>query len=279
MAWPNKDNGSGDKPGNVYEFKPKLKQRRPQGEWPISPSFLGLSCAFVLMAGIMLFTPQFARGAVFPMVVAGWLISLCLHEFGHAFTAYKYGDVTVKDQGYLTLDPLKYGDPMNSVLFPILIVALGGIGLPGGSVFVKTQLFREPWQRAVMSAAGPFMNLVCLVVLMTILNVFSGTMAASPVLRASLAFLALLQITSIVFNLLPVPGFDGWGVIEPWLPRGAREFGYQVAPYASLVVLMLVFFAPPFRDLIWGIVDMIARPLGLNYSWSSQGYRMFQFWR
>jgi Zn-dependent protease len=282
MGWqPNKPNGtgsngsgngSGERPDNVYKFQPR---KRPKGEWPISASFMGLCTAFIIMGGIMMFMPQYARGAVFPFVVAGWVISLCLHEFGHAFTAYKYGDVTVKDQGYLTLDPLKYADPLTSILFPILIVAMGGIGLPGGSVYVKTQLFRESWQRAAMSAAGPFMNLVFLMIVMAFLHL----VGAPPVLFAALSFIALLQITSFVFNLLPIPGFDGWGVIEPWLPQNVREFGYQFAPIAMILVLLAAFAVPGFFSFVWSLARMIGEPVGLDFRAAGAGLRLFQFWK
>ncbi len=282
MGWlPNKPNGSGsngagggsgDRPDNIYKFEPR---RRPQGEWPVSSSFLGLVAAFLIMGGIMMLMPQYARGAVFPFVVAGWVISLCLHEFGHAYTAYRYGDLSVKDQGYLTLDPLKYADPMTSILFPILIVAMGGIGLPGGSVYVKSHLFRESWQRAAMSAAGPAMNLVFLLIVMAFLHLVD----APPVLFAALSFIALLQITSFVFNLLPVPGFDGWGVIEPWLPQNIREFGYKFAPIAMILVLLLALAAPGFFSFVWQIARMIGEPVGLDFRQAGVGLRLFQFWR
>jgi Zn-dependent protease len=265
-------NGSGNRPDNIYKFEPR---RRQKGEWPISASFLGLCAAFLIMGGIMMFMPQFARGAVFPFVVAGWVISLCMHEFGHAYTAYKYGDVTVKDQGYLTLDPLKYADPMMSILFPILILAMGGIGLPGGSVYVKTQLFREGWQRAAMSAAGPFMNLVFLFMVMTFLYLVS----VPPVLFAALSFIAFLQITSFLFNLLPIPGLDGWGIIEPWLPQNIREFGLQVAPIALILVLLVSFAVPGFFSFVTRAAFAIGDPIGLSPRAVFQGLGMTQFWR
>ena len=71
-------------------------------------------------------------------MVFGWLVSLCLHEFGHAYTAWKYGDRDVEVRGYLTLNPLKYTNPLLSLGLPVLFIALGGIGLPGGAVYVRT---------------------------------------------------------------------------------------------------------------------------------------------
>ena len=55
-----------------------------------------------------------------------------------------------------------------------------------------------------------------------------GALAASPTLYAALAFLAFLQLTALVLTLLPIPGLDGWGIVEPCLPRAWREFGTRM---------------------------------------------------
>ena len=84
------------------------------------------------------------------------MISLCLHEFGHAIVAYHCGDRTVRDKGYLTLDPLRYTDLQYSILFPLLIMALGGIGLPGGAVYINTHYLRrrDLWSAGVGGRAA-----------------------------------------------------------------------------------------------------------------------------
>jgi Zn-dependent protease len=274
---PNGGGSGGDGPNNVYQLPPRRPQ--PAKEWPVSPSFLGLSAAFVLVGAIMLFMPQYARGAVFPFVVAGWLISLCLHEFGHAIVAFRFGDWTVKDKGYLTLDPAKYTDPFNSILFPLLILALGGIGLPGGAVFIQPNLLRERWHSSLVSAAGPIGNLMVLAVLVAFIHGFSGVLKTSPVLHFSLVFLAFLQLTSIMFNLLPVPGFDGWGIIEPWLPYSVREQAQQIGPLIGFGVLFLFLFVPAVGQAFFGIVYFFMAPLGLSPRDMSIGASLFAFWK
>jgi Zn-dependent protease len=281
MAWlPNKNNsnGSGQGPdGNVYKLPPRPK--RPQQEWPISPSFLGLVTAFLLVGGIMYMTPQLARGAVFPFVLAGWLITLCLHEFGHAWTADRFGDYTIREKGYLTLDPVKYADPIGSILFPVLILAFGGLGLPGGSVYVQKHLFKDKWQESACSAAGPAMNLLAMVVLAIILSVFAEPLKAAPILKSSLVMLAMLQASVIVFNLLPIPGFDGWGIIEPYLPYHMREWALRVGPIAALLVLMVLVFVPAASAPIWAGIRFLMDLFGLNIREAFAAFGMFQFWR
>jgi Zn-dependent protease len=260
---------------NVFRLPPR--RRPPAGEWPISASFLGLSVATLMLAGIMIFMPQYARGAVFPFVVGAWIISLCLHEFGHALVAHRTGDYTVQDKGYLTLDPAKYADPFNSILFPLLILAFGGIGLPGGAVFIQTNLLRKPWHSAAVSAAGPLANLIVLVALAAILAAFGAAMPAP--LYASLAFVALLQATAILFNLLPIPGFDGWGMIEPWVPWHIRQKVYSLGLVLPLVVIGLFLFVPGVSRTFFAMVTMLVAPLGIDPTAAGIGYRLFQFWR
>ena len=112
----------------------------------------------------MLYRPDHARALVFPFVFIGFVISLCLHEFGHAIVAYHCGDRTVRDKGYLTLDPLRYTDLQYSILFPLMIMALGGIGLPGGAVYINTQYLRRRAYGALVSAGGPLGTAVVLAV-------------------------------------------------------------------------------------------------------------------
>jgi Zn-dependent protease len=289
MAWlPNKDNrngsngsgnnGSGNgRDNNVYNFPPK--RPRQQQEWPISPSFLGLVAAFLIVGAIMYATPQFARGAVFPFVVAGWLITLCLHEFGHAYTAYRFGDYTVREKGYLTLDPIKYADPVTSILFPVLILAIGGLGLPGGAVYIQKHLFREKWEMSACSAAGPAFDFVSLMAIVAILTLFAGPLASAPILKASLVLLAMLQTSSILFNLLPVPGFDGWGIIEPYLPRDIQESAMRVGPLAALGLIAVFLFVPGVASAFWGVIFSIMKLFGLELNEAFRAFRMFQFWK
>jgi Zn-dependent protease len=273
MVWQRDQNSTDPAPQN--RLRPK-----PPGDWPVSGSFLGILFSFVLVGGIMLLQPQYAKGAVFPFIVAGWLISLCLHEFGHAYAAYKFGDDSVRARGYLTLDPLHYVDPMNSILMPMIMLAMGGIGLPGGAVFIGGGFMRQTKvQRALISAAGPAANILVLLALVFFMKAFAGPLAGSPILRSSLMFLALLQLTAIIFNLLPVPGFDGWGIIEPWMSQNLREMGMRIAPVSSLIVLVAFIMLPGVNRAFFDVVYTFMQPLGLQPGLAFQGLRLFQFWK
>ena len=134
-----------------------------------SPIFLAI-VAITAVGGVVAWLAAadyepLAYVGVFTFVIAGWIVSLCLHEFGHAFTAWRFGDHDVAVRGYLTLNPLKYSNPLLSLGFPVLITLLGGIGLPGGAVWVRTS-FMTNRQKTIVSLAGPMMNVLLAVLLL-----------------------------------------------------------------------------------------------------------------
>ncbi|GJD83161.1 site-2 protease family protein [Methylobacterium haplocladii] len=215
------------------------------------------------------------KGLAFVFVLAGWVLSLCLHEFGHAFMAWKGGDHAIAGTGYLTLDPRLYIDPLTSIVLPVLFTILGGIGFPGGAVFVNRDLLRSSgWQSAV-SLAGPAMNLVFLVFLVLLYRLAS---ADADTIRAVLAVSALYQATAIVLNLLPIPGLDGYGIIRPWIPDGARAAGDQIGRYSGLVITGLFLLSGAFTRAIFGAGLTITANFGFAPQDVVAGYRLMRLW-
>ena len=97
---------------------------------------------------------------LFLIVVPALLLSLTVHEFAHAYLAYRAGDRSVEQRGYLTLNPFRYTHPVLSILLPLLALVGGGFALPGGAVYLHRHLFRSRAAMAAASAAGPAVNLV-----------------------------------------------------------------------------------------------------------------------
>ena len=132
----------------------------------VSPIFISLVLFTVTMAGFLWFgignNPQLF---MFAFIIGGWLVSLCLHEFGHAVTAFWGGDESVESKGYLTLNPLKYTHPIISIVIPLVMLLMGGIAFPGGAVYINIHALRKPNYRSLVSAAGPLANLLCLFLL------------------------------------------------------------------------------------------------------------------
>lgn len=212
---------------------------------------------------------------VFLLVTAGWVFSVCLHEFGHALVAYYGGDYTVKEKGYLTLNPVHYTHPMASLVFPVVFMLLGGIGLPGGAVYINDHLLRSRNWRAAVSLAGPAMNLV--LVLLLCIPFWTGFIDER--FGPALAFLLQLQISAVLFNLLPIPPLDGFQTIAPFLPDDISRRLYENSSVLLWIVFLLMWYVPAAQLAFWGTVSVALNWLGVDPYLALEGWREFQFWR
>ena len=211
----------------------------------------------------------------FVIVLVGWLFSLCLHEFSHALVAYIGGDTTVREKGYLT-NPLKYINPVTSILLPLVFLLMGGIGLPGGAVSIETWRLRSPKWISAVSLAGPASNLVLAVILGIILR-FAPLTADG--IWPGLSFLALLQVTAVLFNLLPIPPFDGYGAIRPHLPPEIRQNIDFLGQFSMWLVLFAFWQVPAISDKFWTLVGFTSRLLGIPLELAGIGFSQFRFWQ
>lgn len=243
-----------------------------------SPIFLGIVALTVAAGALAWFCGDaiepLSYAAVFVLVVAGWLVSLCLHEFGHAYTAWKFGDHDIAVRGYLTLNPLKYSNPMLSLGLPLLFIALGGIGLPGGAVYVRTG-WMTPRQRTQVSLAGPLANVVLAVLLLTAVGLFFDP--AHLVFWGGLAFLGFLQVTAVLLNLLPIPGLDGYGALEPHLKLDTQR-ALEPAKGWGFLILLVVLLVPQLNQVFFAVVFWFVDLSGINGSLVSIGGGLTRFW-
>ncbi|MFV2101392.1 site-2 protease family protein [Micromonospora sp. LOL_024] len=249
----------------------------PRAAFRPSPVFgalvaLLVTCALLTWHGI-----GNIRLAVFGFVVCGWLVSLCLHEYAHAVFAYRFGDRGVAHRGYLTLNPLKYSHPLLSVALPVAVVLLGGIGLPGGAVWVDRHVIPGRLRHTVVSLAGPATNVVFALVLVAVLRI--GAPGGGPVeFWAAVALLAFLQLTASLLNLLPVPGLDGGNMIQPWLGPQYRRMYDLFAPYGFILLFALLWnprIGGWFFDAVFAIGDFLGLPPWLY----ATGLELIRFWQ
>ncbi|MCJ7434227.1 MAG: site-2 protease family protein [Anaerolineales bacterium] len=212
----------------------------------------------------------------FIIVLIGWIFSLCLHEFSHALVAYYGGDFTVKDKGYLTFNPLKYTHPVFSLLLPLLFLVMGGIGLPGGAVYIeKWRLKNRNWESAV-ALAGPLSNALLALILGLVLRF--GLVSTSGI-WPDLAFLGLLQVSAVVLNLIPLPPFDGFGILEPHLPMETRIKLAETRGMLSWAVFFLLWYVPFISSLFWNFIFFLANLAGIPLQLAGLGLNQFMFWR
>ena len=247
-------------------------------ERQVSPVFLGLVAVMAVTGWAVWHGFSTNTGfAVFLFVVSGWIVSLCLHEYAHARTALHGGDITVGAKGYLTLNPLKYTHAMLSIVLPVIFVILGGIGLPGGAVFIERGRIRGRWKHSLISAAGPLTNVLFAVALMLPFTLLGTSDWAPTAFRAAIAFLAMLQVTAAVLNFLPVPGLDGYGVIEPWLSYSVRRQVEPLAPFGLLAVFG-VLWIPSVNQYFWMAIDALMGVFRVPAVYTAYGYSLFHFW-
>jgi Zn-dependent protease len=232
----------------------------------ISPVFVAL-LVITVVAGVGLFQGWAStRIMALAFVLGGWIVALCLHEFGHAVTAYLGGDYSVVQQGYLTLNPLKYTHPVLSILMPVALLIMGGIGLPGGAVYINVGYLKSRRWHSFVSAGGPLTSL--LTALALALPLASGLVTpdnAHVDFWAAYSVLAFIAITALFFNLLPIPGLDGFGILAPFLPptwlRRVRGFGSF-----TLILIFAIFWTPnPINVAFWRFIIAILNFLQLDF--------------
>jgi len=110
-------------------------------------------------------------------------------------------------------------------------------------------------------------------------KVQAGLLPMTVGLAAGLSCLALIEVLAFVLNILPVPGLDGFGVIEPYLSDGARRLAERVRPWAPLVLLVVLLGLPGASRVLFGIGDVLFAAVGGNGALAGAGYNALLFWR
>ncbi len=274
-----------DTPRNRAQADPPCRKRhrpvrdservRATGLAP-SPLFLLLIAATGAGGALAAYATGMARTAgIVLLVLGGWAAALCLHEFGHAVTAYRGGDRSVRAKGYLTLDIRRYTDPAMSLVLPLVLLALGGIPLPGGAVWIDRGALRSRAIASAVALAGPLTNLALGAVLT------AAVILTDPPegLAAGLSCLALVQVLAFVLNILPVPGLDGFGAVEPYLPPSARRMAGRLVWYAPLLLLIVIIGVPAASDAVFGASFALYGALGGDQLAAAEGFRELLFWR
>jgi Zn-dependent protease len=234
----------------------------------VSRVFLALVAAMVL-AGVLLWldvVPALGAPLSLVFVLLAWVVSVCVHEFFHAVVAFLGGDRDVAASGYLTLNPLRYTSVVMSIVFPVIALLLGGIGFPGGAVYINHAMLRSRTWDSLVSLAGPVANalfaLVC-----------AGLIAAAPMLVAAgasfkfieaVAFLGYLEVFAVVLNLVPVPPLDGFGILRPWLPWSIQSAAARIGTAGYVLVFLLMFYVPPVGGAVVEAVSRLAALIGID---------------
>lgn len=175
-----------------------------------------------------------------PIYFLAWIIAIVVgisvHEFFHALAAVSQGDKTALDAGRLTLNPLAHLDPLGTAMLLFL-----GFGYGKPVPFNPANLRNQRFGPALVGAAGPFSNLLMIVIFVLALKLLLPVLASGNLLLILLIYLVQVNIILLIFNLFPVPPLDGSKVLFAILPRSltsVREALEQYGPWILLAILL-----------------------------------------
>jgi Zn-dependent protease len=176
--------------------------------------------------------------------------SVVLHEVSHGYVAYLFGDPTAKEQGRLTLNPLKHIDPFGTVILPLLFLWSGlpafGYAKP---VPVNFSRLRDPRRQALyVSLVGPFVNVALSAVGYVMCELSLHVFHNEPLLQLGFSF-GIVNLILAVFNLLPIPPLDGSAIIERFIPTRKLPGYYRFRAYALPLVFVFILIISVFSSV------------------------------
>ena len=170
------------------------------------------------------------------------VFSICCHEYMHARVALFEGDSTAADRGHLTLNPLRQMGVWSLITFALL-------GIAWGQVPVNPGVMRRRHSHALVAFAGPATNLALAVGFTVLCFVCFKLQLGTEFTWEMLYYAGELNVVLFLLNLFPVPGFDGWYILENFFPRFVRQSSEAVRG-AFFVMIMLLFV---FIDQLYAI--------------------------
>lgn len=196
----------------------------------------------------------------FAIQLAVILFAISFHESAHAWSALQFGDTTARDQGRISLNPIRHIDPFGSIVLPLVLYIFSGFIFGAAKPTpVDLRHVRNPrLTNLVVSAAGPLSNFLLASVGILLLRVIRAVSpqsidnlvqalqgkhfaagALAPVTYL-LFYFALVNVSLAVFNLIPIPPLDGSGVAVSLIGPPAQRAFAVLAPFGFLVLILLM---------------------------------------
>lgn len=189
------------------------------------------------------------------IVLLALLASLGVHEAMHAWVAHKLGDTTAKDEGRITLNPLKHIDLMTTIGLPLILMLMG---LP--PIFIAKPVPFDPHAvrfgdmgSALVALAGPLSNLGLAILAAIFLRLTGGALDEAT-LNVLVIFL-MVNVGLFVFNMIPFPPLDGSRLLYAIAPDSVRKIMNLIESFGIMAIILFVLFLVPFLGPVIGDVN------------------------
>lgn len=206
-----------------------------------------------------------------PFVILVLVLSFTIHEFAHAYSAYKLGDSTAYQFGRVSLNPMVHLD-----LFGTIMLLIAGIGW-AKPVPVNRGNFKRPrLMGIIVTAAGPLSNLILAFISLFVFALFQKygwlkgmSVGSSDAIVLFLQLMITINLRLFLFNLIPIPPLDGYRIIQDVVNLRYSESLIKFEQWASVIFLLVVLIGPlrrvtldPYLGLIFDIADLLSKPIG-----------------
>ncbi len=190
-------------------------------------------------------------------VIVSILISMGFHEAMHAFTSHWLGDSTAKEEGRLTLNPLKHVDLYTTILLPLVLIL---IHVP--PIFIARPVPFNPdrvrfgeFGVALVGLSGPLTNLLLAIIGSILFRIFgSGSIFMSD----SLLLFVDINILFFIFNLIPIPPLDGSRVLYAFAPEPLQKIMRQIESFGFISILVIFLL---FMQFLYPVITLINNSL------------------
>jgi len=198
--------------------------------------------------------------AILIVVMLG--VAFPIHEFSHAFAAFRLGDSTARLFGRLTLNPAAHFDPIGGSLMAISILLGGGFGWAKPTPVNPMNLRGGKQGEAIVAAAGPISNLVLAIAGAIPLRFILASGINAREIETILILFVYINLLLVVFNLIPVPPLDGAGVLLAFLPpQTAWQLRAVLNQYGILILLLLIFPVFGGTSVLSVVLDAVVDPV------------------
>ncbi len=198
------------------------------------------------------------------------ILSLAVHEFAHAWSAYKLGDDTAQRAGRLTLNPFAHADLIGTIIFPLLGVPFGW----AKPVPVDPSRFRKDVKMgtgmALTASAGPISNILLAIVVTTLFALLvrfaPGVLQAENGIQELLVTAIFLNVNLALFNLIPIPPLDGSRIVDGFMPYRLRPQWERLMAFSPFLLIAVFIFAGRIisgpSNFVLGLLSQLAYAIG-----------------